>query len=134
MAKENIELIGYKELQRAIDKNPRFVVEEGNKFIVRGLAAYKRGIIRNPWQIASHGGGAPVASGNLRDTHRTTIGTLTGKIAPNEDAAPYAKYVALGTRYMRRRPWLEYVKKNKESEIQKLYRNLLATITAELAK
>ena len=130
----NIKVIGLKELKRAIKRNPAKVLGEARDFLSRGMAAYKRGIIRNPWRIGGSGGGSPVSGisgGNLRDTHQTKINRLQAIIFPT---ATYAKFVHGGTVKMESRPWLEYAKRTREGEIQKLYRLMLKNITSDLAK
>lgn len=131
----DFEIIGLKELRAAVSRNPRRVLDESRNFLQRGLAKYKSGINNNPWRLGSSGGGAPVASGNLRDTHRTRIGGLEGEIYPT---APYASYVHGIKGWPRKRsyqlrPWLDYVKKNQDGAIQTLYRQLLGNIVKDLA-
>lgn len=139
-----IRIIGLDELKAAIKRSPTTVLNETRKFISQGLAIYKRGINNQPWRVGGTGGGAPVSndpryprknqrsrSGNLRDTHRTNISNLEGRIFPT---APYAIWVHNGTRRMKARPWLDYVKSTQDREIQKLYRGMLETITKDLAK
>jgi hypothetical protein len=143
----NIQWIGLKELRAAIARNPQKVLDEARLFLTRGLSVYKQGIIRDPWRVGGLAGGSPVSndpryprkfqkqrSGNLRDTHITEINGLEGRIGPNLQTAPYAKFVHHGTRHMRGRPWLDYVKQNKEGEIEKLYRGMLSNIVGDLAK
>ncbi len=143
----DIHWIGLKELRAAIARNPQKVLDEGRRYLTRGLAAYKAGIIRDPWRVGGQGGGSPVSndpryprafqkqrSGNLRDTHLTEINGLEGRIGPNLQAAPYARYVHHGTKRMRGRPWLEYVRQNKKGEIESLYRDMLKNIVGDLAK
>lgn len=140
----NIEIKGFDEFKKAINRNPRKVLDETRIFLVRGLAKYKSCILNSPWRIGGTGGGAPVSndpryprkyqrgkSGNLRDSHVTEISTLQGSIGPK---AEYAKYVAYGTKYMESRPWLEYVKQNQDGAIQILYRQLLDNVVKDLAK
>lgn len=132
----DVRIIGLKELKKAVARNPKKVLNETRDFLSRGMAAYKRGIIRSPWRVGGSGGGAPAKTGNLRDTHRTQINKLKAIIFPT---AKYAKYVHGIEGFPRRRtyqlrPWLDYVKKTKEGEIQRLYRNLLKNITSDLAK
>lgn len=143
---ESIQIIGLKELQAAVNRSPRTVIYETKNFMSRGLKVYKSGIINNPWRMGSNGGGAPVshqgkgqkrsAGGNLRDTHETVIDAFTAYIRPT---ATYAKYVhgiagIPRKRSYQLRPWLDFVKADKDSEIQILYGKLLANITADLAK
>jgi len=142
----DIHWIGLKELRAAIARNPQRVIDEARRFLTRGLAVYKAGIIRDPWRIGGKGGGSPVSndpryprrfqkirSGNLRDSHITSISGLTGTIGPNTSVAPYAKYVHHGTKRMQGRPWLEYVKDTKMGEIENLYRGMLKEIVKDLA-
>lgn len=126
--------IGLKALKLAVKRNPQKVLNEGRNFISRGLAAYKRGIIRSPWRLRSNAGGAPVSTGHLRDTHITKVSGLKGTIGPNLAVAPYARYVHHGTRRMPGRPWLDYVKDSKSAEIETLYRRMLKNIVGGLAK
>lgn len=126
--------VGLRELQMAVKRNPQKVLDEGRKFLTRGLAALKSSIIRSPWGIMSSGGGAPVKTGNLRDTHLTQVSGLSAYIGPNTSVAPYARYVHHGTKNMRGRPWLEYARTTKEGEIQNLYRAMLKEITRDLAR
>lgn len=139
--------IGRTELLAAIKRNPATVVAEANKFLSRGLAAYKRVIVGSPWRVGGAGGGSPVSNdpryprryqrtraGNLRDTHKTVImgsSVMEGRIFPT---APYARYVHDGTRGMRSRPWLLYAKATADPSIRSLYRAMLETITKDLAK
>ena len=143
----SIHWIGLKELRAALARNPQKVLDEARLFLTRGLSVYKQGIIRDPWRVGGLGGGSPVSndpryprkfqkqrSGNLRDTHYTEINGLEGRIGPNLQLAPYAKYVHHGTRRMRGRPWLTFVQENKKTEIERLYRNMLQSIVSDLAK
>lgn len=129
-----IRWIGLKELKAAVNRSPQKVLDEARRFLTRGIAAYKRGIIRAPWRIGGTGGGAPVKTGHLRDTHFTRIDALQAVIGPDLQAAPYAKYVHHGTRMMQGRPWLEYVKSTQNPEIENLYRDMLKNIVGDLAK
>ena len=130
----SVEIIGMKELQAAVRRNPKKVLSEARGFINKGLAAYHRGIIRNPWRVGSSGGGAPVDTGNLRDTHLTVVRGLIGIIGPNTKVAKYARSVHQGKGRMKARPWLDYVKKNKEREIERLYGKMGTNIVRDLAK
>ena len=139
--------IGLKELKAAIARNPQKVLDEARRFLTYGLAAYKAGIIRDPWRVGGLGGGTPVSndpryprsyqrqrSGNLRDSHMTVVNGLQGIIGPNLSIAPYAGYVHQGTRRMAGRPWLEFVKNTKDREIESLYRGMLQNIVGDLAR
>lgn len=132
--KIGMKLLGIDGLRKAIKRNPIFVTLEAKKFIVRGIAEYNKGIIRKPWQVGGAGGGAPVAAiqgGNLRDTHGKRITSTKGVIFPT---ANYAEYVHRGTSTMKKRPWLDFVKKTKDPIIIKLAEKMLQNITNELAK
>lgn len=140
--------VGLNELKAALKKSPENVLNKARVFLVRGLAAYKSGIVGNPWRIGTlSGGGSPVSndpryprqyqrqrSGNLRDTHITHISGLEATLGPNTQAAPYARYVHHGTRNMQGRPWLDYVKRAKQGEIERLYRQMLKDIVGDLAR
>lgn len=135
MAESNVSVIGFKELRAAILRNPKTMDREVKKYLQRGLSKYKRGIENNPWGVSSKGGGAPVATGNLRDTHLTRIQGYTGTIGPNLAKAPYARYVISGTRRgLPPRDYLSYVKKQNEHRIQSLYRELLRNISRGIAR
>lgn len=112
-------------LQQAIRRNPQTVAREVGKFLARGIAVYNRGIIRSPWRVGMSGGGAPVKTGNLRDTHKKTVTPWSAKITPN---ASYAAAVH------KNRPWLDYVFDTSKQEIEKLQIDLLEEITKDLAK
>lgn len=129
----NVNWIGLKELQAAIKRNPQRVLSEARTYLTRGIAEYKRGIIRNPWRIGGIGGGVPVRTGNLRDTHHTTISNLSAAIGPDKFNR-YAKFVHGGTRRMQARPWLDYVQREKEGKIEEHYRVMLTNIVRGLAK
>lgn len=126
--------VGVKELKDAIRRNPRKVADETNKFITRGLSKYRRGTMNRPWRVGGQGGGAPVDTGNLRDTHVTKISKFEGTFGPNTRAARYARWVHEGTRRVEGRPWLDYVKEQNEHRIQSLYRELLRNISSDLAR
>ena len=128
-------LKGLQELKAAIARNPRKTVEEAGKFIVRGLAVYRGYIMSNPWTKGRSGGGAPVDTGNLRDTHQTEIDTWKGRIFPT---APYAAYVHGIEGYPRKRsyplrPWLDHAKDKGESKIEQLQQDMLDAIIRDLA-
>jgi len=151
MADQNIKIIGLKELKMAVKRHPDKIKKSAQTYLVRSMAVYRSGIINDPWRVGGKGGGAPVSndpryqnkrnkksqkarSGNFRDTHVTDIQALRAMIGPNEDAAPYAAAVHDGSdRGLKARPWLEYVKEDKDSEIQKLERDMLRDITNDLA-
>jgi hypothetical protein len=112
-------------IRSAIQRNPETVLNETGKFLARGIAVYNRGIIRSPWRVGMTGGGSPVATGNLRDTHGKTVSQWSASVSPN---AEYAKYVH------KDRPWLDHVFSTSGREIDKLQTDLLETITKDLAR
>lgn len=131
MTKIEFQLKGAKELKRAIKRNPAKVAKETRRFLNRGLAIYKRGIRSNPWTINASGGGVPIATGNLRDTHITQIKGFQGVLYP---VSTYAKYVHEGTSRMKPRPWLDFVQRARQGEIEGLADVFLHRITKDLAK
>lgn len=134
MARTEITIVGLNELKMAIKRNPQRVSTEAKKFLTRGIAVYNRSIIRSPWGKLQGGGGAPVKTGNLRDTHIRTIEQFRATIGPSKQYAPYAVYVHEGTRRMKSRPWLDYAYNSNKPEIENLYRAMLKEIVSDLAK
>ena len=133
----NYEIKGLKEFIAAIKRNPQFVLDRTNVFLVRGLAEYRKIIWRDPWPMARYsvdgGGGAPVDSHNLRDTHKQRVTKLEGRIGPDLSAAPYAGYVHDGTRHMHRRPWLDYAADKARPQIEQHQRDLIDDVIKQLA-
>lgn len=132
MSKVEIQVIGMDELLSAISRNPRQVLNEAKLFLQRGMAVYKSGINNAPWKVGGIGGGVPVASTNLRARHVTKYNGLTATIGP--EGVGYAGFVHDGTGKMEKRPWLDFVKSDKDSEIVKLYNSMLEKIVGDLAK
>lgn len=131
MAEYTVKVFGLTEFQAALKRNPALILLEINKFLIRAIAAYNSGILNNPWRLKTGGGGAPVYTGNLRDTHQKTISKFQASIRPT---APYAAFVHDGTRFMKARPWLDFVKDSKDKEVKVLEENMLDTIVKDLAK
>jgi hypothetical protein len=127
VASAKITLKGMKELEAAIARNPRSVEMLAKRFLTRGMAELNRVLIRNPWRVGQSGGGIPVDTGNLRDSHIREIKGLSAIIRPSE-YAPYAKYVH------KKRPWFDYAAEKTEPAIKKLTDELLEDITQDLAK
>jgi hypothetical protein len=111
-------------LERAIQRNPQVVIVEVGKYLVRGIAVLNRGILRNPWRTGMAGGGAPVRTGNLRDTHSREVSQFSARVFPIAD---YAEKVHTG------RPWLDYVFDTSQEELQQLEGVLLDNVTKDLA-
>jgi len=116
---------GLKELEKAIKRNPEVVKKEVSAFLVRANAVLNTTLIRSPWQIGSMGGGVPVATGNLRDTHVRESTPWSISIKPT---APYAEAVHNG------RPWLDYAMDSNQKALQDLEIKMLENIVADLAK
>ncbi len=125
----NITLEGEKELREAFRRNPTYVASRGGQMITRLKTAYQRQIIRNPWRVGSQGGGVPVDTGSLRDTHyyRATTSKL-------EIGIPDSKADAYGRAVHRSRPWLDYAHEKLETEREKELSSFLRDITSNLAK
>ena len=137
MAQFTITIKGLAELRKAIQRNPQNVLREVRNFLTESLATYRRGIIRSPWKMGSEGGGSPVSTGNLRDTHRTEVNLMSARIFPTVPYAPYVHGVGGATENVRGvqlRPWLDFVKEDKEAWIRALEDRLLSRIVGELAK
>lgn len=147
----SVRFIGVKELKEAVTRHPQTVKRAIDIFLQRGIADYKRGINNNPWRVGGNGGGVPVSndpryrtkrnqnyqrarSGNLRDTHVVQRNALSAFIGPSLSMAPYAKMVHDGTRKMKARPWLDFVKEERAVLIQSHYRDMLKTISKSLSK
>jgi hypothetical protein len=111
MADYNIQIFGLKEFQDAIQKNPQVVATQVSRFLVRAVALYRSQIQNNPWRIGMSGGGSPVRTGNLRDTHIDQVGAFQASIRPT---APYAEAVHKG------RPWLDYAMTTEEQQVNNL--------------
>jgi hypothetical protein len=129
------EIRGLKEFQAAIRRSPAFVIRRTGIFITRGLAEYRRIIFRSPWSKGRSGGGAPVATGNLRDTHQQEVRDLEGRIYPT---ASYAKYIHGIKGFPRRRsyqlrPWLDYAADAARPAIQQHEGSLIDDIVKNLA-
>jgi hypothetical protein len=126
----SIDIQGLQGLTNAIKRNPKQVIKYGREYMRKGLAEYMRTIRGTPWRVGGSGGGAPVATGNLRDSHLPPIyGTFQSEIrANNVGNADYAKYVHA------KRPWLDYAKNQNAEKIKDLQDKLLQEIVTKLAK
>ena len=133
------EIKGLKELADAVRRNPANVIRETGKFLVRGLAVYRRIIFNNPWRMGMSGGGSPVAQspqgGHLRQTHVQEIGPWEGRIRPTATYTPYVHGIEgwPRKRTYQLRPWLDYAKEHGEEDVKKLEVELLNNIAAGLA-
>lgn len=122
---------GLDELQAAVRRSPAKVIEETGKFLARGLAVYRRIIFNNPWRVGMSGGGAPVRTGNLRQTHVQEIRSWDAVIYPT---APYAEAVHGESGQKGARPWLDYAQEVGEKQIGELEVQLLDAVVGDLAK
>ena len=121
----DVNVEGLEAFRKALQRNPEKIKREVKNLIQRAIAKYNAGIIRNPWKVGMSGGGSPVLSGNMRDTHLKKIGNWEAKIYPNAD---YAKYVHA------KRPWLDHVFADKQPEIRQLENDFLSDVVSDLAK
>jgi len=129
----NIQIKGIKEFEAAIKRNPRAIKKGLSNFFTEALALYNRGIIRQPWRVGSGGGGSPVDTGHLRDTHQTEIKPWEAAIYPSQQV-PYAVYVHGRDGDSRGRPWMTYVFNKNRLAIAALQDNLLKFLVKDLAK
>jgi len=135
MSKFSIDIKGLDELEKAIRQNPQRVIEHTQTFLQRGMAVYRQGIQNRPWRIGESGGGAPVDTRNLVQSHAVKYDRLEASIGPSRNYnVKYAQFVHEGTRRMQPRPWLDHTKQASDNKIRPLYQDLLKEITAELAK
>lgn len=134
---------GVDDLERAIKQNPKNTIRKLNIFFVRSIAEYRKIIMRQPWRVGGVGGGAPVDTQALRDSHQsgTKIGKYEASIGPDQNIARYAKYVH-GRRKgeinrrtgVKSRPWLDYAFEKADKKVKKLQDTLLKDIVDDLAK
>ena len=131
MAKDRVKIIGAESFRRAIARNPIFVTKASKIFLVKAMALYKKEIRSMPWAVGTKsGGGVPIDTGNLRDTHRTVFKGLSAKIYPT---ATYSNYVHGGTNKMDARPWLDHAKNAQDSNVKILESKLIDSINKNLA-
>lgn len=134
MTTTGITIKGYDELVKALKKNPEVVKNEAQKYFVRSMATYKGIINNNPWQVGGGGGGVPVATRNLqRIGHETVFNDFAAYLKVRTDQVPYAGYVHEGTKFMEKRPWLDYAVEQGQGTIEKLQDDLLNDIVKQLA-
>jgi len=129
----NIQIKGIKEFEAAIKRNPRVIKEALSDFFTEALSLYNRGIIRQPWRVGSGGGGSPVATGHMRDTHVTEIKPWQAAIFPSPEV-PYAVYVHGRDGDSRGRPWMTYVFNKNRLAVAKQQDKMLKAIVKDLAK
>lgn len=122
---------GLKELEAAVKRFPGEARTELSRFFQRGLAVYRSGVKNNPWKVGGRGGGSPVRTGGMRDSHTEKIEPFRAYIRPTTN---YAMFVHEGTYKMKARPWLDWVKRDKQKEINQLSVNMLDNLVKMLAK
>lgn len=125
MANYEFEIDGLDELKEAIKRNPEVVKREAGNFLKRGMAVYTRIMLNKPWRVGESGGGVPVATGNLRDTHQTVYAPYEVYTQPT---APYAKYIH------GKRPWLDYAFNQGRQKVEELEKDLMEKIVTNLAQ
>jgi len=122
------------QLIRAFKTAPQEVANEGKIFLTRGLSEYKRVAVQTkPWRIGQSGGGIPVATGNLKEQHRTVISGLAGRFGVGPSRVKYAGYVHDGTKRMKARPWLEYARIKADGAVKKHYQVFMDNILKYIA-
>jgi hypothetical protein len=125
MVDYKFEIEGLDELKEAIARNPEIVKREIGNFLKRGMEVYTRIMLNKPWRVGETGGGVPVATGNLRDTHQLTYLPYEAYIQPT---APYAGPIHS------KRPWLDYAFNQGQQKVEELENNLMEKIAEDLAK
>ena len=134
-----ITINGLDEFKRAVQKNPREVKRELKTVLVRSRALLDKSILRNPWRIGQTRGGAPVDTGNLRDTHQRRITTFELRIYPTARYAPFVHGKGLGSKKrsktgLQLRPWLDVALRDNKEKINDLGVKMLENLTKKLAK
>ena len=131
----NVYLEGEKALREAFRRNPEYVKRRGLQMMTRLKAVYQQNIIRNPWRVGGSGGGAPVNTRNLVNSHQYTVEPTRMKIEVRPNVAnAYGSYVHDGTRKMEARPWLDYAHNKEEREREKQIGMFLEDIIKDLSK
>ena len=139
MAELTIKINGLKAFKKAVQKNPTKVKKEVKVMLVRSRAMLDRSIIRNPWRIGQSRGGAPVDTGNLRDTHQRRITSFQLAIYPTARYAPFVHGPGIGGKKFSRkglqlRPWLDVAIRDNKKAINELGGKMLKNLVKDLAK
>jgi len=126
---------GLNQLRRAFRKNPDYVKRRGLKLMKNIKEKYKNQIIRSPWEVGESGGGVPVRTKALRDSHQYRVSPtrMTAGI-PEYKAKEYGIYVHEGTSKMDARPWLDYAHEKLESDREKAFKRFLGDVVNNLAE
>ena len=128
-----VKIEGLAKLKAAIARNPQKIKSEVKNFLQRGMAIVKSIVRNDPWRVGMDGGGAPAATGKMRDTHQTVLEDFKAAFKPDLGAAPYAGYVHGGTSKMEKRPWLEYAERAGRPEINTKAKEMMTAIADNLA-
>lgn len=126
-----VSIKGLDGLEKAVKKFPAESKTELSRFFQRGLSAYRSGIKNSPWKVGGSGGGSPVRTGGMRDSHTEKIEPYRAYVRAT---AKYAMFVHEGTYKMKARPWLDWVRKDKQKDIDKFSVNMLDNLVKLLAK
>lgn len=130
-----ITLEGEKQLRAAFKENPEEVKRLGGKMMNNLKTAYQRQIIRSPWRIGGTGGGVPVDTGSLRDSHQWIANQTRMEVrVPESKADAYGWAVHEGTGDMEARPWLDYAQEQLKTEREKELSNFMDGIVNNLAE
>lgn len=138
---------GFASFKRAIAKNPGVVQARGRAMINRGINVYRRVIEGSPWRVGQSGGGVPVDTGRLKQSHRYRVMGLKGIIdfdhnpAPADSDSPYGAIVhgdkpsSVKMRGMdlHTRPWLNYAVGQSEAKVKALYQDFLDDVIENLS-
>ena len=116
-----VKIPNLKKLRKALKSHPRLFVQEFNK------AIYKAG-----FKIQAESKKVtPVDTGRLRASISTDTGFLQAIISPHTD---YAIYVHEGTRYMRKRPFMEKGLKSSERFILNTFKEAEDNVLKKIAQ
>lgn len=105
------------------------ITDELKKLFVRVLAVYDKTIKTSPWRVGMTGGGVPVKTGKLRDSHTKNITATFATIGPRTS---YANTVHEGTSKREGRPWLEYAVSQNMRKVNELIDNAITEIKNRL--
>lgn len=127
-----LKLIGAKEFEKAIARNPKVVLYEGKKLIQRTKSYITRQLVNNPWRIGDMSGkgkGIPVLTGRLRGSLLSKfIRPLTAKLYINMSQVAYANAVH------NTRPFMDRAKTDAMPLVKKESKKFLKIVVKELSK
>ena len=122
-------------LRKAFNNSPDLMRRKGGQLMTRLKANLQQRIIRRPWQVGGLGGGVPVATGALRDSHYYKVSATSMEAGLNPHVTElYGRYVHDGTSKMEARPWLDYAVEKEESNTNQLVNNFLDDVVQGLAR